>query len=141
MKHRGTILISDVEGDGHVDFEDFLISELAGTLRDISSFCHGGALPSVQIGKATVTVHEQDVDCGARERLCWIAIAARRVTEEEPDLNPIDVVVPLLDLDGWSLTSSTLRTPLWLRAVREWPLDRVAEWHEELKCLGISISL
>ena len=142
MEDRKTSILIDEEDfeEEEIDFGDFLVADLAQTIKDINGFCHGGSLPLVHLGNTSITINEQDVTHDARERLSGLAIIARRVMEEEPQLHPLEVVGPILDLDGWSWTTVTLRTPLWLHDVQEWPLVLVSDWHEELRCLETSIS-
>lgn len=140
-QYRSGIVISEDDDAGYtdVDFADFLVADLAEVVKDISGYCNG--MPSVQFGNTSVTIREQLVDQDARAQLEAVMLVARRVMEQEPHLQPGEVATALLALDGWSWTKVTLRTPLWLHDVQEWPLVLVSEWYEELKCLETYTSL
>lgn len=131
---------SDEEYDAEVDFGDFLVADLAQTIKDIHGFCHSDSKLTAVFGNTSITIDSQDVAADAEERLKGIVVVGRRVLEEESHLHPLNVFGTLLELDGWSMTSVTLRTPLWMRDVQEWPLIIVSDWHPELRCLEISIS-
>jgi hypothetical protein len=138
------ITLTDDEDPGYTemsfdDFHDFMVADLAATIKDISDYV--GGVPTVEIGKTQVKVHSQPVYQDARERLEVIVDMCRRAQQAEPHLPQIDVLVPLLNVDGWSLTEVTLRTPLWLYDVQEWPLREVVSWHEELRCLETYLSM
>lgn len=124
-----------------IDFGDFLIFELADAVKNIHDVIHMGCLPTVKLGTVTLTINEQDVGQDARARLSNIVELIRYVINAEPNLEIADVVVPILELDGWSVTRKTLRTPIWLRDINEWPLPVVGGWYEELKCLETYTSL
>lgn len=134
MEHsKRSLIISEDEDLPELDLEDFLIADLVATIKDISDYC--SEEPTAKIGNTAVTIDGQPVAQDARERLGMIVEVVRGVRKAEPHLPQIEIVVPVLQLDGWSLTKVTLRTPLWLRDVQEWPLADVAGWHKELECV------
>jgi len=116
------------------DLMDGLILDMGDTVKGFTDLFSGDSL-RVQYENAVVTIDEQDICCDAKERLDAIVEAARSLIALEPGLSPGDAISPLLRADGWTVTNKTLRTPLWLHDVQEWPLSIVECWHEELGCL------
>ena len=123
------------------DFMDGIISDLGETVKGFRDMVTGGGLPQVQFRDMVVTIEEQDVYDDARERLEVLVQMTKSVMGVESGLSAGDIINQLLHADGWTVTRVTLRTPLWLRDVQEWPLALVECWHKELGCLEPSTSL
>jgi hypothetical protein len=121
-----------------IDLSVLLIVELAESVRGIYDVFKGPS--SINIGDVVFSIDRRDVNDDARDRLCALMDVVRQIVSSEK-MAVDDVVKDVLKLDGWSWTDTTLRTPLWLRDVQEWPWSQVIEWHSELRCIVPFISL
>ena len=99
----------------------------------------GADKPVVDFGNGvSIVIEEQDSRQHWRNRLVEFQDAVSVLTKANPGMDSDDVSMAILEADGWSITSVTLRTPMWMASHEEISRDDVAREFEVFNWIAIS---
>lgn len=121
------------------DLDDFIIHGLYRTVGKLH-LLSGVDNPKVRLEGVDIEIGEQDPRQQWRERLNLILEQVDYLIQNTDNLTREDICRELLELDGWSWTVDTFRTPIWMNNFQEFDRDMLAEEIEELAWIGISSS-
>lgn len=119
--------------DDSIDIRGLILLNIGKTVYKMNKFIETDVI--VDLGdEISVCIEEQDAFQGWRERFCIVLNMADKISVDY-GLEKIDVCIKLLNADGWSWTSDTFRTPVWMVDFEELFFDELVEEFEGIEWL------